>query len=188
MRDDLHKTVPLARPWGRVLRRLSHDRWSSEELAPLIVSTVQNDLAADDKHSGQALDDTLREGCSDLFDDGEEKMRFALHRILDCSLSVATRTTCEIALGVLATYGMSPSFRQQVTQAVGEQHARDQFEHMASRIACTWGYEEASQVRGVLARALELCDFTAQVRRPARRTEKSKSVGEFLSTELQLGQ
>jgi hypothetical protein len=186
MRDDLHKTVPLARPWGQVLRRLSQDRWLSTELAPLIVATVQKDLAADGKVGGQALDDTLAEVCIDLFDDGEGKMRLALYRILDCPLSVTARMTCEIALGVLATCGMSADFRRRVTQAVGEQHARDQFEHMASRVAFTWGIDEARQVQGVLARALELCDFTIQISRPVRRVEKS--VGDFLATELQLGQ
>jgi len=185
MRDDLHKTVPLSRPWGRVLRRLSQDRWSSAELAPLIVATVQKDLVLDDKVSGHALDDTLNDGGIDLFDNGEEKMRLAILRILDCPLSVTARMTCEIALGVVTVHGMSVNFRCQVTQAVGEQRARDQFEHMASRVALTWGLEEARQVQVVLARALELCDFTTEVGHPAQRVKKS--VGELLSTELQLG-
>ena len=184
MRDDLHKTVPLSRHWGRVLRHLSKDRWSPAELAPLIVATVQKDLVSADKASGQALDDTLSKGCIDLFDDGEEKMRLALYRIQDSPLSVAARTTCEIALGVLATHGMSGNFRKQVIQAVGEQHARDHFEHMASRVAATWGIDEARQLSCALAQALALCDFTVQAIRPSHRTVKS--VGEFLSTELEL--
>lgn len=185
MRDDLHKTVPLSRPWGRVLRRLSKDRWSPEELAPLIVATVQSDLAIGDDSSFRAVDDVLNERCADLFDDGEEKMRLALLEVQDFQLSVAARTTCEIALGVLATHGASGNFRNQVTQAAGAQHARDQFEHMVSRITSTHGVAEARQVRGVLEKAFALCDFTVEVDRPRQRARKS--LDELLSTELSLG-
>jgi hypothetical protein len=164
---------------------LSKDRWPPEELAQLIVATVQDDLATGNDVGLQALDDALNGGCADLFDDGEEKMQLALCRIQDGPLSVAARTTCEIALGVLATQGMSDSFRNQVTKAVREQHARDQFEHMVSRITSTHGVAEASQVRSVLDRAFALCDFTSTVGRSPKRV--NKSVDELLSTELQLG-
>jgi len=185
MRDDLHKTVPLSRSWGRVLRRLSKDHWTPEELAPLIVATVQSDLAINDDTGLQAVDSVLRESYVDLFDDGEEKMQLALHRIQEGPLSVVARTTCEIALGVLAIHGMSDSFRNQVTNAVGELHARDQFEHMVSRISSTHSLAEAKQVRNVLERAFTLCDFSVKVGRLPKRA--NKSVDELLSTELPLG-
>lgn len=185
MRDDLHKTVPLSRPWGRVLRRLSKDRWSPEELAPLIVATVQGDLAIDDDTGLRALDSVLSENCADLFDDGKEKMQLALHRIQDSPLSVAARTTCEIALGVLATDGMTESFRSHVTKAVGEQHARDQFEHIVSRVTATHDMAEGRQVRRVLEQAFAFCDFSTKIGRLPQRA--SKSVDELLATELSLG-
>lgn len=86
---------------------------------------------------------------------------------------------------MLATHGASGNFRNQVTQAAGAQHARDQFEHMVSRITSTHGVAEARQVRGVLEKAFALCDFTVEVDRPRQRARKS--LDELLSTELSLG-
>jgi hypothetical protein len=184
MRDDLHKTVPLSRRWGRVLHRLSEERWSAAELAPLIVVTVQRELAVSKEAGGRALIDVIHECGTNLFDDGQEKMRIALLRIQDGPLSGVARTTCEVALGVLATNGMSHGFPEQVIQSAGMEYARDQVEHMAARVAATHGVEEARQVSRKLSAALKLCDFTV----PASSSSPPgrKSVDEMLATELPL--
>lgn len=183
MRDDLHKTVPLSRPWGRVLLRLSKERWNAAELAPLIVATVQKSIALSDDDGGRALGEALTQGCIGLFDDAEEKMRLNLLRVQEHPLSTVSRSTCEIALGVLSTDGIKGDFRKQVIQAAGTEHARDQIEHVTSRVAEMHGVFEASQVKAVLLASLQLCDFTESVRPISR---KRKSVGEMLSTELSL--
>lgn len=183
MRDDLHKTVPLARPWGRLLRCLSMERWTAEELAPLLVVTVQKVVTVVDVVGGRSLAEALTEGSIDLFDDGEKKMRMTLLRIQDQTLSQVARSTCEIALGVLSTHGITGDFRKQVIQAAGTEHARDQIEHVAARVAATHGLSEASQVRGAFLASLRLCDFTKTVGPISR---KQKSVREMLSTELSL--
>jgi hypothetical protein len=184
MRDDLHKTVPLSRPWGRVLHRLSAERWSAAELAPLIAATVQRELAVSEDAGGPALIDAIHECGTTLFDDGQEKMRMTLLRIQDGPLSAVARTTCEVALGVLATNGMSHGFPEQVIQSAGMEYARDQVEHMAARVAATHGIDEARQVSRKLSAALKLCDFTVPASTPSPR--RRKSVVEMLATELPL--
>lgn len=183
MRDDLHKTVPLARPWGRVLRCLSKERWTTNELALLIVTTVQKVAKLGDDAGGRNLAEALTDDCGDLFDDGENNMRLTLLRIQDQTLSLSARSTCEMALGVLSTHGLTGDFRKQVIQATGTQHAREEIEHMAARVAEMHGLFEASQVRATLLAALRLCDFT-KIAGPISR--KQKSVPEMLSTELSL--
>ena len=183
MRDDLHKTVPLSRPWGRILLRLSKERWDAAELAPLIVATVQKSHAIPEDVDGRALAEALTQGCIGLFDDGEEKMRLTLLRVQEQPLSLAARSTCEIALGVLSTDGITGDFRKQVIQAAGTEHAREQIEHVAARVAEMHGCIQATQVRRALLASLRLCDFT-KTAIPASR--KKKSVGDMLSTELLL--
>ncbi|WP_422088298.1 hypothetical protein [Variovorax sp.] len=183
MRDDLHKTVPLARPWSRILRSLSKDRRSPEELAPLIVETVQRDLAFDNDLGGQALESALSEGCADLFDQGE-KMRLTLLQIQDEPLSVAVRGVCEVALGALAKNGVSASYKQEVIQAASKQHANDQIEHIAARVAAAHGVDEARQVHRTLKRALRMCDFTSEARSSIRM--RRPSFDQLLSQEVGL--
>lgn len=185
MRDDLHKTVPLPRRWGRVLLYLSKQRWTGAELAPLIVETVQKDLMDGEQIGGRRLDEALAEGDVDLFDDREERMRLTLMRIQEEPLSTTERSTCEIALGVLSIHGMTGDFRKRVKQAAGTAHARDQLEHMASRVALTHGSIEASQVRRVVLSSLKLCDFTLP--RDQSVFRRRKTLGEFLSMPLPLG-
>jgi hypothetical protein len=184
MRDDLHKTVPLSRPWSRVLRRLAKERLSAAELAPLIVGTVQQDAALGTDAGELALASAIQGGCADLFDSGDERMRMTLLQIQDGQISATARATCEMALVVLATNGMTARFREQVLQAAGVEYARAQIEHIAARVAAVYGFGEASQVRHVLSDALKLCDFTRPVSLSVSR--KQKSVGEMLSTELLL--
>jgi hypothetical protein len=185
MRDDLHKTVPLARPWGRVLRCLSAERWTPEELAPLIVATVQRDLSGAGTSSVPVIPTALEAAGGDLFD-GAEKLRLTLQRMQEGQLSVVDRATCEIGLGVLATRGMTEDFADQVTQASGLLHARDEVEHMLNRVAAVHGHDEAVQARRVLSKALALCDFTVCVAGP--QTRAKKSIGQLLDTDLPLGE
>lgn len=186
MRDDLHKTVPLANPWQRVLRRVSKDKWTADELAPLITGTVQLEFAQQDDEVSRALEAVLENDHRDLFHDGEESMRLSLLRLQDGAMSSLTRDVCELALGVLATEGMSEKFKNQVRQVAGSAYARNQIEHISSRIALVHGHKEAQGVRTVLSAALSLCDFSSPVdlRKAAKR--KSKSLEELLSSELQL--
>lgn len=184
MRDDLHRTVPLPRPWGRVLRCLSSERWTAAELAPLIVATVQQDLRAAGSSPLRVIRSALEQAGDDLFDDGAEKLRMTLQRIQDGPLSVLERAACEVALGVLATHGMTEKFAAEVAQAVGLTHARDSVEHILNRVADVQGREQAAQARRVLSGALALCDFTAPM--AATRARTKKSVDQLLDTELPL--
>lgn len=186
MRDDLHRTVPLARPWGRVLRCLSAERWTPEELAPLIVATVQRDSAGVRASSAPVIPTALEAACGDLFDDGAEKLRLTLQRMQDGPLSVVDRATCEIGLGILATHGMTEDFAGRVKQASGLLHARDEVEHMLNRVAAVHGHDEAVQARRLLNKALALCDFTIAMGEPQARGKKS--VGQLLDTDLPLGE
>ena len=186
MRDDLHRTVPLARPWGRVLRCLSAERWTSEELAPLIVATVRRDLSSDGASPVPVIRAALKAVGADLFDDGSEKLRLTLQRIQEGPLSVSERATCEVGLGVFATHGMTEGFVDQVARASSLVHARDEVEHVLNRVAAIHGHDEAVQARQVLSRALALCDFTAPVGEPLTRAKKS--IGQLLDTDLSLGE
>lgn len=186
MRDDLHRTVPLARPWGRVLRCLSAERWTPEELAPLIVATVQRDLSGAGISSVPVIPTALEAAGGDLSDNGAEKLRLTLQRMQEGRLSVVDRATCEIGLGVLATRGMTEDFADQVTQASGLLHARDEVEHMLNRVAAVHGHDEAVQARRVLSKALALCDFTVLMGEP--QTRAKKSIGQLLDTDLPLGE
>lgn len=184
MRDDLHRTVPLARPWGKVLRCLSAERWSAEELAPLIVGTVRRDLRATDPSSNSVISSMLAVE-ADMFDDGADKLRLTLEQVQKGPLAVAERATCEVALGVLAAHGMTHNFAALVVQASGLAHARDEVEHMLNRVSAVHGSAEAAQARQVLNKALSLCDFTTTVAMPPTRAKKS--VHQLLDTDLALG-
>lgn len=184
MRDDLHKTVPLPPAWRRILKYLSNEKWSPAQLAPLIEWTVRNELTSSGDSDLRALQETLNSGKADLFGDGSDQMHLALLRIQDDAISVSARSSCEVALGVLATHGLSNSFSKQVMQATGLQHARDQVEHVVARVALQYGHNEAIQVQRQMGLALSKCDFTAAVAPPTKRARKSTD--QLLSTELEV--
>lgn len=184
MRDDLHKTVPLSTSWRKVLRCLSGERWSAEQLAPLIVGTVQEELARQQDEGTRAVKRAINGRCVDLFDDGAEAVRLSLMEIQDGVLAPHVRATCEMALGILATEGMSQNFEKQVMQAVGAEYAKAQLELIASRVMSTHGPKEAMNVQRVLSLALGQCDFSMHV--DVKRLRKKKSTDEMLSTELSI--
>lgn len=184
MRDDLHKTVPLSRSWSRLLRHLSKDRRSAAELAPFIVETVLREIGIDADVGGLTLRETLNESYSDLFADAKESMSLTLRRIQDRALSPSTRNTCEVALGVLSTHGLTVDFLSRVLQAACTNHAQDHIEHVSARVAQTHTLAEATQVRHAFLNALKICDFTTQPILAIAR--KQKNVHALLETELQL--
>lgn len=187
MRDDLHKTVPLARNWSRVLRFLSKERWSAAELAPVIVATAQKDLIINGQIGGGRLAEVLSQGNADLFGAGEEEMRLSLLQLQRDSLLPAERAVCETALGVLALHGMTPDFQQRVQRAACGVYARDQLEHIAARVAQTHGYLEARQVRGELFSSLNQSDVSAPYSESAFRRQK-KGLEALLGSELALAE
>ncbi|WP_287366369.1 hypothetical protein [Thauera sp.] len=184
MRDDLHKTVPLSTSWRKVLRCLSRERWSAEQLAPLIVGTVQGELARQEDAGARVVVRAINGGRVDLFDDGAEAVRLRLLQIQDGFLTPHVRATCEMALGVLATDGMSQNFEKQVMRAVGVEYAKAQVELIVSSVMMTHGPKEAGQVQRVLSVALGQCDFSRHV--DVKRLSKKKSTDEMLSTELSI--
>lgn len=184
VRDDLHKTVSLPSRWARIVRRMSKDRWTPDELAPLIVRTVQMELMPNDDSNWRRLDDALKQADIDLFDDGREKMRLNLLQILDSQLPVGARNVCETALGVLEQTGMSSTYRGKVLQAAGMVHARDHIEQIASQVHAKHGQVQAQEALAHLSSALKQCDFSTWVQTTPRKIKGS--IEDELSTEFNL--
>lgn len=146
MRDDLHRTVPFPRPCSGAAC-LSPERWTAEELAPPIAATVQQDQTQREHPSGGVISLAISQVGGDLFDNGAEKLRLTLQSLQDGPLSVMERATCEAALGILSTRGLTEDFAAEVAQAVGFAHARDSVEHMLNRVAVVHGRDQAAQAR-----------------------------------------
>jgi hypothetical protein len=182
MRDDLHKTVSLPRRWTAIVRRMSKDRWTPTELAPLIVEAVLAELTPKDSAEWRRLDDAISRSSADLLDDGSDAMRLSLYQIHDSPLSVGVRTVCETALGVLGHDGLSPLYRKQVLQTAGADNARDHIEQAVSQVLAKRGGEQARQVFAKLSEALRQCDFSIRPSMVNRKAEGSIEAG--LSTEL----
>ncbi|MDB5823893.1 MAG: hypothetical protein JWR21_2597 [Herminiimonas sp.] len=173
MRDDLHKTVPLSRIWSRVLRHVSQSRLGPLELGQDIVWAVRREALSPFDEGVAALCRAMRETRSDLFDDGEERLRLALVEILNQSISANARAACEMAVGILLEQGVSPAFEKEVIQTIGRQYALDRIEHMAAKVSQHADYRQARSVKRALLRALAKCDFTEPPQLGGRRLVKT---------------
>ena len=106
MRDDLHKSVPPRTLWAKVLR-LARAETSQEDLRDALTLAVRKDAGWIISPWGQAFERALDLGSSDLF--AQDEVQEELKALMATCPNPHARSTCEIALGLLAREDRVPS-------------------------------------------------------------------------------
>ena len=181
MRDDLHKSYPPRHAWGRVLH-LAENGAPAHELSSAIVRAVQKDADWMLSGWGRAVERALEMAGQDMF--AREKAQAEMRALLPQSPNVHARGVCQVALGCLARGDdLGLNFRETAIRTALNLFAGDCIEQVASRVAQTFGHEQARQVREVLSTTLPSCDFTSA---PAPRKRVRAEVEDGLNMALEL--
>ena len=182
MRDDLHKSVPPRTLWARVLR-LARAEANQEDLRDALTLAVRRDAGWIMSPWGQAFERALDLGSCDFF--AQDKVREELKALMGACPDPQARSTCEIALGVLARENQVPSdFKNLVLGTALHVFAADGVELVASLVASQFGAHQSALVRRRLLSELPNCDL---LRDPPRRGPKvSVSVEAALDLPLSL--
>lgn len=181
MRDDLHKSYPPRHAWGRVLR-LAENSGPADELSRAIVRAVQKDADWMLTGWGRSVDRAVAMAGEDMF--ARERAQAELRALLPQSPNVHARGVCEVALGCLARGDeLDSNFRETTIRTALNLFAGDCVEQVASRVAQTFGYRQARQVRAVLSKTLPICDFT-RAQASLKRVRHDVEVGLSMALEL----
>jgi len=169
MRDDLHKSVPPRTHWAKVLR-LARAEASQEDLRDALTLAVRRDAGWIMSPWGQGFERALDLGSNDFF--AQDKVREELKALLAACPNPQARSTCEIALGVLAREDQVPSdFKNLVFGTALRVFAEDCVELVSSRVASQFDAHQSALVRRRLHGELPKCDL---LRDPPRRGRKAK--------------
>lgn len=169
MRDDLHKSVPPRSLWARVLR-LARAEATPEDLREALTLAVRRDAGWTMSPWGQAFEQALDLGSCDFF--AQDKVREELKALMATSPNPQARSTCEIALGLLAREDRVPSdFRNLVVETALRVFGEDCVELVSSRVASQFDAHQSALVRRRLHGELPSCDL---LRDPPRRGRKVK--------------
>jgi hypothetical protein len=181
MRDDLHRTVPLTRPWQSVVKYASREAdWSRvpEAISRAVRYEVEAGLET-------KWINGFREGILSAETDFFAEERLA-RVIEDCGRQDITpreRQLLEIAKGLLARDGSRDLYPHAVAELYRQVMDAD-FEQVNARIREVWGARQASEVRKSLMAAATLCSFD-----PVSKDKKSKkhnNVSTLLSEAIEL--
>lgn len=181
MRDDLHRTVPLTRPWQSVVRYASREAdWSRipDAISRAVRYEVEAGLESKWVNGFRA---GLLSAETDLFADEQ-----VAQVIADCGRQDITpreRQLLEIAQGLLARDGGVDLYPHAVAELYRQVMDAD-FEQVTARVREIHGAREASEVRKSLMSAAAKCSFEK-----APKTKKSKkhdSVATLLSEAIAL--
>ena len=167
MRDDLHKSVPPRTLWARVLR-LARAEATQEDLRDALTLAVRRDAGWIMSPWGQAFEQALDLGSCDFF--AQDKVREELKALMATCPNPQARSTCEIALGLLAREDRVPSdFRNLVVGTALRVFGEDCVELVSSRVASQFDAHQSALVRRRLHGELPSCDL---LRDPPRRGPK----------------
>ena len=169
MRDDLHKSVPPRTLWAKVLR-LARAEASQEDLRDALTLAVRRDAGWIMSPWGQAFERAMDLRSSDFF--AQDKVREELKALMASCPNPQARSTCEIALGLLAREDRVPSdFKNLVVGTALRVFGEDCVELVSSRVASQFDAHQSALVRRRLHGELPSCDL---LRDPPRRGRKVK--------------
>lgn len=159
MRDDLHRTVPLARPWRQVLKYACREAdWDQvpEALSRAIRCEVEGGLG---RKWAKSIQNALNSD-RDMFD-FEHSIR-VLSRFEQNHPTPMQRRFCEVARGLSARDGNDDYLYERTVVEVCRQTARSNIEHVAAQVRINTNPWQATQVRERLCKFLGQCTFDTQ--------------------------
>lgn len=182
MRDDLHRTVPLPRPWRPVLKYVSREAdWERvpEAMSNAIRAEVEAGLGrkwtTDFKHAFLSAGD-------DFFEfDRKARVFNEFERNTPTPLQ---RRFVEVARGLYARDGSSDQLYERTVGEVCRLVAKSNIEHVAAQVREHHGVWVATQIRERLWDLSKQCLF--EPKKPRRRRNKEEGVLDLLNAPLRL--
>lgn len=158
MRDDLHRTVPLARHWRRVLRLAGREAdWDRvpQELVRAVVADLNQAI---DGEWASAFASSCRNQVPDMFStDGVDR---ALNSMQSPRMTSLERELLETAKGLRAR-GVHPSeLFDRSRNVVAQQQADRSLEHVLAEIRKVHGVGQEKAARVRLKSLAVQCDFS----------------------------
>lgn len=181
MRDDLHRTVPLTRPWQSVVKFASREAdWS--RVPDAISRAVQCEVDAGlEPKWASGFKAGLLPSETDFFE--EERLSRFINDFSRQDMTPRERQLIEIAKGLLARDGSANLYAHAITELYRQVLDAD-IEQVTARVREIWGAQQASEVRQGLLRAAAECSFTAAPK--AKKHSKHNSVASLLSEAIEL--
>lgn len=172
MRDGLHRTVPLPRPWRAVLKHLPRE-YQQHLAAEAVTRALSAETKADLTPSwSESFKKSLLKAAGDLF--GGDDISITLDHFESNATTRRERQLCEIARGLHARDKTTAGLFDKSMVALCEQMKDASIEHVAAKVRARHGDDEALQVLRRLRRLAESCTFT-QVPTKQRRPEATGS-------------
>src|SRR5665213_597999 len=183
MRDDLHRTVPLPRPWRTVLKYVSREVDESRAI-PAMSRAIHSEINAGLSHSWtSSFKRALEASGADLF--SQERVLKAFDDLEDKAATRLERQLCELSRGIYARDKTVSDLFAKSLDALRHQITRSNVEHPVSVVRSVHGRDEAAQVRPRLDAVARACTFHPPQHRSRR--EKSKdSVLDLLNEPVRL--
>lgn len=183
MRDDLHRTVPLPRPWRAVLR-IACRKADFERVPAAISKAVRLEVEAGiGAKWATGLKNILERVGSDMF--AYDRVSAALDRLERNGVTPLQRQLCEAARGLYARDGASAGHFERVLAEVCSQNLSSSIEHVVSKVREIHGLGEAAQVRKRLTLLSRDCSFGAETKR-SRMGAKQPTVADLLNEPIRL--
>lgn len=182
MRDDLHRTVPLSRPWRPVLKYVSCE--ADWERVPNAMSlAIRADVEAGlGKKWTTSFKERLLSAGDDLFDFDRNARVF--NEFERNSPTPMQRRFCEVVRGLYARDRSSDQLYERTVGEICRQVAKRNIEHVAAQVREHHGSWVATQVRERLWDLSKQCLFEAK--KPRRRRTKQEGVLDLLNTAIRI--
>lgn len=182
MRDDLHKTVPLPRPWLTVLRFASREAdWPrlADAMSCAVRLTVENGI---DPKWGASLKASLASASDSLFPDESLDQVFSdFGRMNPTSIG---RQVCEVAQGLYARDGNAHSLYDRALIEVCRQRIAPNIEHVTAAVYRRHDLHQSRQVFERLNLESKKCRF--EPRQPRQRRSKAERISDLLNESIGL--
>jgi hypothetical protein len=181
MRDDLHRTVPLTRPWQSVVKFASREAdWKRVPDAISRAVRCEVDAGLEPKWASDFKEGLLPSE-TDFFE--EERLSRFIDDFSRQDMTPRERQLIEIAKGLLARDGSANLYAHAIAELYRQVLHAD-IEQVTARVREIWGARQASEVRQGLLRAATECSF-AEVPKTKTST-KHNSVAILLSEAIEL--
>lgn len=181
MRDDLHRTVPLTRPWRSVVKYASREAdWSRVPEAISRAVQCEVDAGLEPKWAS-GFKEGLLPAETDFFE--EERLARFIDDFSRQDMTPRERQLIEIAKGLLARDGSPNLYAHAITELYRQVMDAD-IEQVTARVRETWGAQQASEVRQGLLRAATKCSFTQESK--TKKPTKHNSVATLLGEAIEL--
>ncbi len=183
MRDDLHRTVSLPRPWRSVLRYVCR-KADAERVPEAITRAVQAELGAGiGKGWSASFKAELETAHRDLF--RSESQGVVITEFEQKCGSSAERKLCDTARGVLARDGARADLFDHTLGEVFRSTISAGIEHACAMVRREHGQKEAGEVRARLAAASKACKVE-EVPKRRRGKDTKEAAADLLNRPLRL--